>query len=458
MNITMADATGDPVLTGKTYVPLIPPGLLDNEGRATIGPKGPADLLRLDSVNFPDFCGRSASFSFWIEPLGGGGYMLSRYAVTSTVWGDKYWVIYAGDKRVCFWHKDDLEGSAARFPGKRDSIGCAPPPPPSYGEPLNFMSPGQRRHIAFTLDSSTDIAKIYLDGELLGEMKAPDGMIANMDCDMKDPGKGYIGLGHRVPGAYQYPDVVEQWRYYPGEVLTSEEIKKIAYDSIDTNGKNMRTCELESEGGDVAWADLYGHDCAWYQEQIKTVPTICSTQEVREKCPMACGSKKLCFVKGTAAPTYTIWNKIMFLPKTGRGNGVICVREGVDAVADCRREQASPSFEPPGSQDWYTFAQGEGFDVKGLRDRKTTCDALEEYIDPYCSFAAIGPPTQINKEIKANDGYTIDFWLAALPARLREIHDPRGYLKQTFVRLFVPTKCLRLLDTGVSNLVCPFVC
>jgi len=437
MNITIADAAADPVLTGKTYVPLISPGLLDAEGRATIGTRGPKELIRLDNVNFPDFCGRSASFSLWTEPLGLNGYILTRYGVTDTVWGDKYWTLFAGDNRVCLWNNDDLEGSAVRFDGD-ESIDCFTLPS-SLGTPLQFMSPGNRRHVAYTLDSSADVVKMYLDGELLGEKKIADGAIANMDCDMKDPDKGYIGIGHRVPGAYQYPDVVEQWRYYPGEVLTAEDIKKIAFESLDAGGNNMRTCELESEGGDMAWADLYGHDCAWYQEQIKAVPTICSTAEVRENCPMACESKKPCFVASTSASTYTIWKKIMFLPNAGtQGNGVICVREGVDAVADCRREQATPSFVPPGSQDFYIYPQGgDGFDVIGLRDPETTCDALEEYINPFCSFAALGPPAQINKEIKANGGYTIDFWFAALPARFREVHDPRVCLQQTFVSSFV---------------------
>ena len=42
--------------------------------------------------------------------------------------------------------------------------------------------------------------------------------------------------------------------------------------------------------------------------------------------------------------------------------------KSLSAVADCRREQTSPSFVPPGSQDWYTYAEGDGLDVKGLRE------------------------------------------------------------------------------------------
>ena len=58
-------------------------------------------------------------------------------------------------------------------------------------------------------------------------------------------------------GAVQTDTVVQDWRYYR-EYLSADDVKKLAMDSEDEDGNNMRTCEFISEGGDKDWRDING--------------------------------------------------------------------------------------------------------------------------------------------------------------------------------------------------------
>ena len=120
---------------------------------------------------------------------------------------------------------------------------------------------------------------------------------------------------------------------------TADQIKELAYNSVDGAGKNLRSCKMPDEGADIDWTDITGHDCAWYQEKKKTFPDICSTPEINSNCPVACNYAKQCWLgKDVVAPsTYTIWNRVMYLSEESRGSGLVCVRDGVDAVAECRK-------------------------------------------------------------------------------------------------------------------------
>jgi len=143
-------------------------------------------------------------------------------------------------------------------------------------------------------------------------------------------------------------------------------------------------------------------------------PNICSTSGIQNKCPLACNSKPIRY-EGNKPPTtvYTIWNRIMYLSEENKGKGLICVLEGVDAVAECWKHKTNPTFMIiPGAQDWLKYsnfvAHQPYMDIK-FED----CDVLERHIDPHCLFSA--PWTRIiNKQIKKNDGYSVDFWWKAL--------------------------------------------
>lgn len=273
------------------------------------------------------------------------------------------------------------------------------------------MRPGQRRHIAWTFDTETDKTCGYLDGETIGCEQHDSGVVGNIDCDKTGP-DAYVGFGHRMPGAYQPEAVLQDTRYYH-ELLSPAEIRKLAYESVDEDGNSMRSCELSFEGGDTDWTDVNGKDCAWYQEKKKTVPDICATPEVNQNCPVACGYNAPCWEgEGGIAKQYTIWDRVMYLSEEKKGDGVICVREGVDAVADCR---AKVAHTIPGKQDWLRFSRTPTSSYNNADIKLEDCDVLEQRISPYCSFAASEWTRSINAEVKANGGYTIDFWWKALP-------------------------------------------
>jgi len=73
------------------------------------------------------------------------------------------------------------------------------------------------------------------------------------------------------------------------------------------------------------------------------------------------------------------------VPRSITPSGLICVGEGVDAVAECRREQATPS------QDYSRDSDPKGRDIPGLANPNKTFDVSEEHINP-CSANA---PTSV---------------------------------------------------------------
>jgi hypothetical protein len=191
--------------------------------------------------------------------------------------------------------------------------------------------------------------------------------------------------------------------------------RKVAFESVDEDGKNMRSCvEVHENRDSGVWADPIGNGCAWYQETRKTVPDICSTPEIKEKCPVACDTPVACFQKkGSGSQdtnSYAIWNRVMHLREQSLGAGVVCVQEGLDAVAQCRKTKQATT--PPNiPRQWPSIV--ESAPNRTQRDIKLDdCDALERAIYPACSFPALSP--NIKAEIKQNRGMTISFWWKTL--------------------------------------------
>ena len=79
---------------------------------------------------------------------------------------------------------------------------------------LSNIKSGQRRHVAWTFNHVTDVTCAYLDGAELLCQQQRAGTIGVMDCGMNDPDTAYVGLNHRIPGAYQADTPVQDWRYY----------------------------------------------------------------------------------------------------------------------------------------------------------------------------------------------------------------------------------------------------
>ena len=194
--------------------------------------------------------------------------------------------------------------------------------------------------------------------------------------------------------------------------------RKLSFESVDQDGNNMRSCATIQEGIDTDWTDPAGNGCAWYEEKRATVPSICSTEEIRSKCPVACASRVPCFDPGASrASTYSIWNRIMHLREESPGAGVLCVREGVDAVAACRKNVDVTTATTTQSHFRWPLATSI---IGGGREHErdimlNDCNVLRTRIDPYCSFPA--PWTEdVKTEVTRNRGFTIEFWWKALPS------------------------------------------
>ena len=113
-----------------------------------------------------------------------------------------------------------------------------------YGLPLSKMQYMTRRHLAYVLDASSDSVSFYLDGKLLGSSSLSPGSVAALDCNLTGE-TAYTGLGHLAPGIEGVKGPLQDWRYYPGQVLSDKEVYQIAEDE---QGPVRRTCEHDNEG------------------------------------------------------------------------------------------------------------------------------------------------------------------------------------------------------------------
>jgi hypothetical protein len=452
-----------PQTGNKTYMNMIPPAYrpagLGGRDQLLLDHNKPKQYLSYDSVQFPHFCGKSATFSMWIENWDDGARstLISRYVNGTSKRNKGAW-----------FYQIDADPSG----GTKCCIGQIPAEDkvafwrcvvlvPS----LNKMRPDSRRHLALVLNKDDNTVKFYVDGVLAGTQSSEEpsseawirdehgGGVGRLDCLMDTP-YAYTGLGHRVPGESPYMGPVQDWRYYVGYALTDVEIKDIARLSTDEKGTALRKCTLSDEGRDSNWKDTYGNDCAWYQENSAAFPAICSSSAAKRECPVACGTFPQCIVAESArpTPTHTIWARQMAIREydmaLGTNGDSICVREGLDVVAQCREQKKNPQKgilcaagrNPPegsfcfvGNTDYterdYLDAKktqriGNGRwcnsppapeDGGGCRNLKVwDCAVLEVAVNPACSFRVDASWTHtINSDIKASGGYTVKFWWKA---------------------------------------------
>jgi hypothetical protein len=336
------------------------------------------------------------------------------------------------------------------------------------------MYKSSRRHLALVLNKDDDTIKFYLDGELAGTLSSEagdvwirdsttfdtdgdgkgdyqGGGVGRLDCGL-NTADGYTALGHRVAlgGEKPYRGLVQDWRYYVGHALNATEIKAIATKSVDSVGKNLRTCTTRTEGMDSTFKDIYGHDCSWYQKRINKFPELCASDTVRNKCPVACscryGSPCPCYTaeEATTAKTYTIWDKLMPIRELdaslGTNGDSICVRSGLDVIAECLKNQANPQSFPvygftdystsdkvvdyskpnttrlasEGNGRWCNIPPGPPDDVCS-NPKVWNCAVLQKAVNPFCSFRVDNDWSKtVHSEIKQNGGYTLSFWWKAM--------------------------------------------
>jgi hypothetical protein len=394
----------------------------------------PNEYLRYDSQTWPSFCGKSATFSMWLETdTVHGGALLSRYSAVSTANGhsELEWALYAEGYGLCVRGK--------RAPSKSYV-------PSDYGLPLEYMKYMQRRHVAYVFDKDKDQTRTYLDGSLLGTTNHSAGTIAKLDCDLNDK-TAYTGFGHLAPGVWGLKGAVQDWRYYPDVKLSEAELKKLAEESKDSSNKALRSCEHRKEGGDTEWSDVYGHDCSWYYTISKAVPGVCTSAEVKKQCPEACSVKKPCYEAHEDVLTYDIWNRVMLLEDSlhQKGAGVVCAREGVDLLALCDKNKATPDTSAaPGASGIPIPKDGSAYEEKFMDIPVTDCEHLRKVVNPYCAWgaanthmarrdesnatrrgggstsasASVAASTSsvdwakgMHKQVKATGGWTLEFWM-----------------------------------------------
>ena len=456
------DLAGDAKMTdslnsNKQYYNMVPTAVrptvsgskVAHNDRMEVDHMTPNEYLRYDAETWPSFCGKSATFSMWLETdTVHGGALLSRYSAVNTANGhsDLEWALYAEGYGLCVRGK--------RAPSKSYV-------PSGYGLPLEYMKYMQRRHVAYVFDKDKDETRTYLDGSLLGTTKHSAGTIAKLDCDLN--GKtAYTGFGHLAPGTWGLKGAVQDWRYYPDVKLSEAELKKLAEESKDSSNKDLRSCEHRKEGGDTEWIDLYGHDCSWYYKMRKRVPGVCTSAEVKKQCPEACGVKKPCYEAHVDVMTYDIWNRVMLLEDSlhHKGMGVVCARESVDLLALCEKNQKTPDTSPaPGASGIPIPKDGSAYEEKFMDIPVADCEYLKKVVNPYCAFgasnthiarrdtrrggggstsasASVAATTstvdwakEMHKKVKASGGWTLEFWMK-IDSRTRIPENNEDYKSQ----------------------------
>ncbi len=433
-----------PYSGSKKYLPMIQsqhlPAGHRMKDRVLLDDNYPKKYISFNATEYPSFCGKSATFTMWIENWGCGARatLFARYPRATGKREKGAWFLQID--------QDSSSGGSKACIGQIPGWGIVAYWKCAILEPkLNCMASNTRRHLALVMDKDVNSIKFYVDGtlaeslssELPAEEKWIDdgdalgGGVGRLDCHM-DTAIGYSPLGHRVAGEKEYIGPVQDWRYYVGHALTAVEISDIAKFSKDADGQILRTCKLKPEDKDSNYKDIYGHDCAWYQERRKAFPKICSTAEVRKQCPIACSAFQPCYETNLdARSTYTIWERQMPIREYDAGlktNGdSICVRKGIDVVKKCRDNEASPQiFGLIGKTDYSEKGvRGNGRwcnsppapqEVGGCKNLKVwDCRVLEVAVNPHCSFAVRDDwSTKINTEIRATGGYTLSFWWKAM--------------------------------------------
>jgi hypothetical protein len=163
---------------------------------------------------------------------------------------------------------------------------------------LNAATKPVWRHIAITLDPSHDSISFYLDGRF--NWQGPWGSsVAEADC--ATPSRS-VGLGRSRPRWTFGLDVgVYDMRMYPGVVLSSTEVNKLATaaDVLVFGSQDLCVDTLSSVSyHDKVWKDEHNRGCDWYQLHRQEAPTICTLPEPTLHCPIACGSRQSCFFPG----------------------------------------------------------------------------------------------------------------------------------------------------------------
>jgi hypothetical protein len=114
------------------------------------------------------------------------------------------------------------------------------------------------------------------------------------------------------------PMELQQFRVYP-RALAAADIKRIHDNSRDRDGVLLMQCsrlEDPTEKDSLDWKDEFGHNCAWYAARRTSSRFICSGEDVRKFCKVAC-SQQRCFSPNYRVAGYVLGRQVqMFTEST----------------------------------------------------------------------------------------------------------------------------------------------
>jgi hypothetical protein len=427
---------------GKGFVDLMPgPAFGMTPGERLRMDYGEKRRHIYDYKTFPSTKGGSHSYSFWakyIETGKGGGYLFCHHEHNNTM-AALIRPFFRGQSR-------EMRPYSGPEYGYNEETGDFDIPgnghPKAYG-PLLDIDKGEEsplRHFVFTFDAIENKVCSYQDGS---EMACVDwASVADSDQPVKPA--HYIGLGHRGPGALDYVGDLQQFRIYNGTALTASEVRTVAFESRDPITNDfLRECMVPSDliADSGSWQDLYGHDCAWYENQRTVLSSICASTVVREQCKIACGLAPPCYGVQEEWEEASVWKRVMWFPVE---KSSICTTKETTRESATERCRANPDpFAGRDRSGDATESYDQLFGVDPPNDGTdyidvTNCDLLYDRIDPTCTFdlgvtdddtmirygATVGDDwnTWFGNHLVTTQKYTLSFWMR--PIRTDQAFNP----------------------------------
>ena len=288
------------------------------------------------------------------------------------------------------------------------------------------------RHVAFSLDSASDQASLFMDGRLawLGDWGSA---VAEGDCGGELGRK--IAFGHSIPG-WNYGAEVEvyDFRWYvhgAGAHLSANELLALAGSQATPGISDVSFKCVQSRDTvlDSKWRDVYGHGCEWYAARKQRFPSVCASGTVQQACALTCGQYQLCFpgINPQMATPRFVWDRIRRI-ESKTSNGTLCLADELDRAAVVQRCRA---FFRNG-RDPSTLSENDGqimqrwasmyVDLNTRKLNVSDCDTLAAAVNDYCSFKMEAVQAFTTDMKKSGGDFTLAFWIRPLVDTATSLH------------------------------------
>mmetsp|Transcript_24184 Transcript_24184/g.55181 ORF Transcript_24184/g.55181 Transcript_24184/m.55181 type:complete len:1352 (+) Transcript_24184:69-4124(+) len=320
-----------------------------------------------------------------------------------------------------------------------------PTQPPELISRLKFHD-SSWRHVALTLDYTTQDVNVYIDGvrttnklnpeKFDGQSATPLNFLRDGDpfCEtricgnmtyweddwsyQRRPWRSEIAIGHRKPGAWWLEGQIAHFRMYEG-VLTDEEILRVARQSKwEATGEQVSECvPLAELSDDGTFRDQLGRGCEWYdQNQAACSATV--ENEARLRCPFACAARRVCQpemlprdVTSAPAPAparkFTIWDQVVHVrPRVG-GRPDSFDRDGeLQYLTDDFGRTMGTLCLPRGVEPQEYLKECKQWDPENVMNN---CSRFMEIADDTCSWEADWLP-EFTAEVVERKELSYYFW------------------------------------------------